>query len=108
MSRTAAANYFYFQDAAGNFLQNPQQFIEYTNHFRKLSQELRFASPADQPFRVIAGLFYQRQNNFIHQDYKVDNLAPLLSVNGFPGTCGSRSKSARTRTMRSSAKRAST
>ena len=80
------ANYFYFQDAAGNFLSNPQQFIEYTNHFRKLSQELRFASPADQPFRVIAGLFYQRQTNFIHQDYKVDNLAPLLSVNGFPGT----------------------
>src|SRR6478735_5118785 len=80
------ANYFYFQDAAGNFLSNPQQFIEYTNHFRKLSQELRFASPADQPFRVIAGLFYQRQTNFIHQDYKVDNLAPELSVNGFPGT----------------------
>ncbi len=26
-----------------------------TNHFKKLSQELRFASPADQPFRVIAG-----------------------------------------------------
>ena len=68
--------YFYFQDSAGNPLPNPQQFIVGTNHFKKMSQELRFASPADQPFRVIAGLFYQRQSNFIHQDYKVDGLGP--------------------------------
>jgi outer membrane receptor protein involved in Fe transport len=79
------AYWFYFHDAAGNTI-NPQQYIVGTNHFKKLSQELRFASPADQPFRVIAGAFYQRQSNFIHQDYKVDNLAPELSVNGFPGT----------------------
>jgi outer membrane receptor protein involved in Fe transport len=77
--------YFYYTDAAGNQV-NPQQYIIGTNHFKKLSQELRFASPADKPFRVIAGAFYQRQTNFIHQDYKVDNLDPLLSVNGFPGT----------------------
>ncbi len=51
-----------------------------------MSQELRFASPADKPFRVIAGAFYQVQKNFIHQDYRVDDLAPELSVNGFPGT----------------------
>jgi len=80
------ANYFYFEDAAGNLLSNPQQFIIGTNHFKKLSQELRFASPADKPFRVIGGLFYQWQSNFIHQDYRVDGLAPLLSVNGLPGT----------------------
>ena len=77
--------YFYFQDSAGNFI-NPQQYIIGTNHFKKLSQELRFASPADKPVRLIAGLFYQRQSNFIHQDYKIDNLAPDLSVNGHPGT----------------------
>jgi len=77
--------YFYYTDSAGNQV-NPQQYIIGTNHFKKLSQELRIASPADKPFRVLAGLFYQRQTNFIHQDYKVDNLDPLLSVNGFPGT----------------------
>lgn len=77
--------YFYYTDAAGNHI-NPQQYIIGTNHFRKVSQELRFASPADQPFRVIAGAFYQRQSNDIHQDYRVDNLDPALSVNGFPGT----------------------
>jgi outer membrane receptor protein involved in Fe transport len=79
------AYYFYFHDAAGNTI-SPQQHIIGTNHFKKLSQELRVASPSDKPFRVIAGAFYQRQTNFIHQDYRVDNLAPELSVNGIPGT----------------------
>jgi iron complex outermembrane recepter protein len=80
------AYYFYLQDAAGNFVANPQQWIIGSNHFKKLSQELRFASPIENPFRVIGGLFYQRQSNFIHQDYKVDNLGPQVSVNGSPGT----------------------
>jgi outer membrane receptor protein involved in Fe transport len=78
--------YFNYLDANGNRTISPQQYIIGTNHFKKLSQELRVASPAENPFRVIAGLFYQRQSNFIHQDYKVDGLAPELSVNGFPGT----------------------
>jgi len=84
-SEGGLANYFYFQDSAGNTI-SPQQFIVGTNHFKKLSQELRFASPADKPFRVIGGAFYQDQKNFIHQDYQVNGLAPELSVNGHPGT----------------------
>ena len=78
--------YFALHDSTGAFVSNPQQFIIGTNHFKKMSQELRFASPADKPFRVIAGAFYQVQKNFIHQDYRVDDLAPELSVNGFPET----------------------
>jgi len=79
------AYYFYFHDAAGNTI-SPQQYIVGTNHFKKFSQELRFASPADRPFRFIGGAFYQDQRNFIHQDYQVAGLAPDLSVNGHPGT----------------------
>jgi outer membrane receptor protein involved in Fe transport len=78
--------YFYYLDSAGNRTISPQQFIIGTNHFRKMSHELRFASPADKPFRVIAGAFYQVQKNFIHQDYEVAGLGPDVSVNGFPGT----------------------
>ncbi|MFX7973248.1 hypothetical protein ABTK40_20835, partial [Acinetobacter baumannii] len=37
-------------------------------------------------FRIVAGLFYQRQSNDIHQDYQVTGLADTLSVNGHPGT----------------------
>ena len=79
------ANYAYFYDNAGNGI-DPTQYIVGTNHFKKLSQELRIASPADKPFRVIAGAFYQKQMNDIFQNYIVDNLADKLSVNGRPGT----------------------
>jgi len=77
---------FYYFDSAGNRTINPQQYIIASDHFRKHSQEIRIASPAENRFRVIAGLFYQRQSNLIHQDYKVDGLAAEMSVNGFPGT----------------------
>ena len=30
-------------------------------------------------------MFFQRQSNFIHQEYDIANLAPELSVNGLPG-----------------------
>ncbi len=79
------AGYFYLQDNAGNTI-DPRQFIIGTDHFRKTSQELRIASPQDERFRIVAGLFYQRQSNQIHQDYKIPGLADALSVNGLPGT----------------------
>ena len=85
MHITAASALFLLPGQRGNRI-NPQQYIIGTDHFKKMSQELRFASPADNPFRVIAGAFYQRQSNQIHQDYMIDNLEPALSVNGFPGT----------------------
>ena len=79
------AQYFYFQDNAGRRI-DPSQTIVGEDHFTKLSQELRIASPVDKPFRVVAGLFYQLQTHLIHQDYQVTNLAPTLSVNGRAGT----------------------
>jgi len=79
------AGYFYYQDAAGNKI-DPRQNVLGSDHFKKMSQELRIASPSDQPLRVVAGLFYQRQSNAIHQDYRIAGLSPLLSVNGLPGT----------------------
>ena len=77
-------NYQYYFDSNGNPIP-PLQYITGGNNFKKLSQELRVATPIDKPFRVIAGGFYQRQSNDILQEYHVDNLAPLLSVNGRPG-----------------------
>jgi iron complex outermembrane recepter protein len=79
------ANYFYYQDAAGNTI-DPRQYIVGSEHFRKLSQEVRIATPQDWRARAILGGFYQRQTNHIYQNYLVDNLAPDLSVNGWPGT----------------------
>lgn len=75
----------YFTDNAGNFI-DPSQHILGRDKYKKMSQELRLASPADRPLRVIGGLFYQRQSHDILQDYKIFNLAGGTSVNGFPGT----------------------
>ncbi|MEQ7872445.1 TonB-dependent receptor [Sphingomonas sp. ASV193] len=78
-------DYQHYVDNAGNVI-DPRQHITGTNHFRKMSHELRIASPKDNPFRVIAGAFLQRQSNDIFQNYIVDNLADSLSVPGYPGT----------------------
>ncbi|GHH22914.1 TonB-dependent receptor [Sphingomonas glacialis] len=79
------AGYFYYKDNAGRQIA-PLQNVVATDHFKKLSQELRVASPAGDRFRIVAGAFYQRQSNDINQDYRVAGLATALSVNGSPGT----------------------
>jgi iron complex outermembrane recepter protein len=79
------ANYQYFRDDAGNII-NPRQHIVGKDYFKKLSQELRIATPADRPVRGLLGAFYQDQKNHIYQDYLVDNLATNLSVPGWPDT----------------------
>ncbi|HEU5482497.1 MAG TPA: TonB-dependent receptor [Sphingomicrobium sp.] len=79
------ANYFYFQDSAGNTI-NPSQWIYGTEHFKKMSHELRLATPQEWRFRGMVGAFYQQSKNHIYQDYRVDGLGPQVSVNGWPGT----------------------
>ncbi|PJI87308.1 TonB-dependent receptor [Sphingomonas koreensis] len=79
------AGYFYYQDNAGNTI-DPRQVVIGSDHFKKTSQELRVASPSTDRFRVVAGLFYQRQSNLIHQDYQIPGLGSAVSVNGSPGT----------------------
>jgi outer membrane receptor protein involved in Fe transport len=79
------AGYFYFNDAGGDTIV-PLQKVIGTDHFKKMSHELRVASPSSERFRIVAGSFLQRQTNDIHQDYQVAGLAPELSVNGSPGT----------------------
>ncbi len=79
------ANYFYYLDNAGATI-DPRQKVLSTDHFKKSSQEVRVASPQDERFRVVAGAFYQRQSNLIHQDYQIPNLGADVSVNGLPGT----------------------
>jgi len=79
------ANYFYFWDSAGNNI-NPHQYIYGTEHFKKMSHELRVATPQEWRFRALVGAFYQQSKNQIYQNYLVDGLAPDLSVNGWPGT----------------------
>ena len=71
-------------DNANNLI-DPSQI--YNNHrtTTKLSQEFRVASPQDARFRVIAGLFYQRQVELGEDDYLTPNFATKYSVPGRPG-----------------------
>ncbi len=71
----------YFYDNAGNLV-NPNQYIKGIDRYKKTFGELRVASPADQPLRLIAGLFYQRQSHNIEQNYIIDNIADSITVTG--------------------------
>jgi len=75
----------YFYDDNGDLI-NPSQYIQAVNGYKKQSHELRIASPAEERFRFVAGVFSQRQGNDIQERYLVDGLADSLSVTGWPDT----------------------
>ena len=54
------------------------------DHFEKISQELRFASPQEDQFRVMGGVYYERQLHDILQEYVIPGLDPALAVTGWP------------------------
>jgi outer membrane receptor protein involved in Fe transport len=64
-------------------LVNPSQYIQGVDGYKKTSHELRISSPAENRFRFVAGLFYQNQFHDIEQRYRVDGLAPELSITGW-------------------------
>ena len=72
----------YWYDDADNPVV-PNQLIQAVDRYRKMSHELRFSSPSDKRLRLIAGLFYQRQQHNIEQNYIIPGLAEDLQV---PGT----------------------
>ena len=60
----------------------PNQLIEATDRYTKQSHEIRVASPAENRLRLVAGLFYQRQEHNIEQNYIIPGLADFLVVDG--------------------------
>lgn len=87
------SDYSYFYDALAGYGAywydndynpiDPTQYIVSDDSFKKMSHELRFTSPADKRLRVVGGLFLQRQEHNIEQNYIIDGLADFLVV---PGT----------------------
>jgi len=75
----------YLTDDAGNFI-NTSQYIQGKDYYTKQSHELRLSSPAENRFRVVGGLFYEKQTHNIQQRYRIDNLAGDLEVPGWPDT----------------------
>ncbi len=95
VSQNDYADYGYFYDLvagsgsgvvnnAGQLI-DPSQINVNSGHLTKLSHEFRVATPQSKPFRVIAGLFYQRQAETAENDYLTPGFATRLSVPGRPG-----------------------
>jgi iron complex outermembrane receptor protein len=88
------SDYSYFYDALAGYGAywydndfnpiDPTQYIVSDDTFNKMSHELRFTSPSDKRLRLVAGLFYQRQEHNIEQHYIIDDLADFLEVDGHP------------------------
>lgn len=75
----------YFVNDDGDLI-NPSQYIQGKDGYSKRSHELRLASPSDERWRVVGGLFWQQQDHEITQRYRIDDLADSLSVTGWPDT----------------------
>ena len=60
----------------------PNQLIQADDSFKRQSHELRLTSPSDKRLRLVAGLFYQRQEHNIEQNYIIPGLADFLVVDG--------------------------
>lgn len=64
----------YVYDDSGTLI-DPTQFILGKDRYKMFSQELRISSDPDQRFRYVAGVFYNRQQHDIQQNYQIKNLA---------------------------------
>lgn len=73
-----------FRNDQGNLI-SPAQTTVTHNFFTKQSHELRLSSPKDRRFRVVAGLFFQRQTGNPRDEYRVKDLASAYSITGQPG-----------------------
>lgn len=56
---------------------DPTQTYRGRDHYSKQSHELRLSSPSADPFRITAGLFFERQTDRIAADYIVPGLAAV-------------------------------
>jgi len=76
----------YWTDDNGNPLPDPSQFINGADDYKRQSHELRFTSPADRRVRFVGGLFYQKQEHEIFQNYQIRNLGDSITVTNYPNT----------------------
>ncbi|HEY6814197.1 MAG TPA: TonB-dependent receptor [Croceibacterium sp.] len=86
------SDYAYFYDALSGYgeyfydnnydLVSPNQYIQGEDHYRRWFGEVRVSSPAENRWRVLAGLFAQRQQHEIVQHYIIDGIADFLEVAG--------------------------
>lgn len=75
----------YWYDDAYVTLDNPSQYIQGRDRYRRQTHELRL-SDSEGALRWVVGAFYQRQQHGIEQRYLIDGLASVLEVPGWDDT----------------------
>lgn len=65
---------------------DPTQYIQGKDRYKRFTHELRIATPADAKLRFVGGLFYQKQQHRIQQNYKIDDLGAEYEVTGWSDT----------------------
>jgi iron complex outermembrane receptor protein len=91
-TRQDYADYSFFYDVCCGYgvyaydndytLVDPSQFINGSDRYKKQSHELRFSSPAENRWRLTAGVFMQRQSHGIFQQYQIANWFDDFEVPG--------------------------
>jgi len=84
----------YWTDENGDALADPSQFIHGTDGYKRWTNELRIASPRENRFRVIGGVFFMTSEHEIFQRYQIAGLGGYvvdgeylpISVTGWPDT----------------------
>ncbi|HEU4531492.1 MAG TPA: TonB-dependent receptor [Steroidobacteraceae bacterium] len=76
----------YWYDDDGIPLADPSQFINGADDYKRQSHELRISSPVDNRLRFVGGVFYQRQEHDIFQNYQIRGLGVPLEVTGWEDT----------------------
>ena len=66
--------YTYFTDSSGKAI-DPTQTYHQNDVYTKMSHEFRVSSPASNPWKLTAGLYWQRQTNEHIADYIVNGLS---------------------------------
>ncbi len=75
----------YFYDDDGEYI-DFTQYIQGKDRYDRYTHELRFATPAENRWRFVGGLFTQRQVHDIEQRYLINDLTADLEVTGWPDT----------------------
>jgi iron complex outermembrane recepter protein len=75
----------YFYDDDGGAI-DISQYIQGKDRYTRWTHELRFATPAENRWRFVGGVFTQRQTHDIEQRYLITDLATDLSVTGWDDT----------------------
>lgn len=74
----------YWQDSAGNPLPTAIERQDNKDHFNKVSNEIRLASPATDRIRFLVGAFQELQTHLIQQDYLINGFGSQLAIPGWP------------------------